>query len=96
MSTKKKKTFEELVESGEPLPDWVVADHWNTKAREQLLNRKIVEVAYMSEMEKDECMWYKRPVMFKLDNGVWCYPSQDDEHNDGGALFLSNGVLPVI
>ena len=71
---------------------------WNSIARDVLLNQKIVEVAYMSEFEKDESMWHKRPVMFKLENGVWCYPSRDDEGNDGGALFITNslGCLPVL
>ena len=43
--------------------------------------------------------WYKRPVCMLLDNGVWIYPSQDDEGNDGGALFTSidnKPCLPVL
>ena len=43
--------------------------------------------------------WYSRPVAFLLDNGVWIFPSADDEGNNGGALFTTdrnNSVLPVI
>mgnify|MGYP001196542280 CR=1 FL=1 len=71
---------------------------WNAIASDVLLNQKIVEVSYMSQDEKDEMYWWSRPVMFKLENGVWCYPSKDDEGNDGGALFITNslGCLPVL
>lgn len=71
---------------------------WNAIASDVLLNQKIVEVSYMTESEKENNYWYKRPVMFKLENGVWCYPSKDDEGNDGGALFITNslGCLPVL
>ena len=44
-------------------------------------------------------MWYKRPVALHLDNGVWVFPSQDDEGNDGGALFTTDEkqeCLPVL
>ena len=72
--------------------------NWNSIAKKHLLHREIVRVEYMTLKEKEECMWYKRPVMFMLDNGLWCYPSQDDEGNDGGALFMTNklGCLPVL
>ena len=41
--------------------------------------------------------WYKRPIVFQLDNGTLCFLSADDEGNDGGALFYGeNGVIPTI
>jgi len=71
---------------------------WNKKARGYLLGARITEVAYMTEKERDDMYWHKRPVLFKLDSGLWCYPSMDDEGNDGGALFMNNeeGCLPVL
>jgi hypothetical protein len=80
------------------ISDKQLTKDWNIRARKHLLNREIVRVEYMTDKEKEECDWFKRPVMFMLDNGIWCYPSQDDEHNDGGALFMTNklGCLPVI
>ena len=75
-----------------------IESSWNKRANDWLLNRKIVHVSYMTDDERKLHYWYKRPVMFQLDNGLWCYPSQDDEGNDGGALFLTNeeGCLPVL
>ena len=80
------------------LNDKQLTEHWNNTARKYLLGRKIIRVNYMTEKDRDDMYWYKRPVMFQLDNGLVCYPSQDDEGNDGGALFMDNkeGCLPVL
>ena len=75
------------------------AKQWTEVASSLLLNRKIVKVRYMNQSEADEMGWYSRPVAFLLDNGVWIFPSADDEGNNGGALFTTdrnNSVLPVI
>ena len=75
------------------------AKQWTEVASSLLLNRKIVQVRYMNQSEADDMGWYSRPVAFLLDNGVWIFPSADDEGNNGGALFTTdrnNSVLPVI
>ena len=75
------------------------AKKWTEVASSLLLNRKIVQVRYMNQGEADDMGWYSRPVAFLLDNGVWIFPSADDEGNNGGALFTTdqnNSVLPVI
>lgn len=75
------------------------AKQWTEVASSILLNRKIVKVRYMNQGEADDMGWYSRPVAFLLDNGVWIFPSADDEGNNGGALFTTdqnNSVLPVI
>ena len=75
------------------------AKQWTEVASSLLLNRKIVKVRYMNQGEADDMGWYSRPVAFLLDNGVWIFPSADDEGNNGGALFTTdqnNSVLPVI
>jgi hypothetical protein len=74
---------------------------WNKKAKEVLLNKTIVSVNYMTEKDAESLGWYKRPIVFKLNDGSVCYLSCDDEGNDGGALFYSDkdGVhdeLPVL
>jgi len=71
---------------------------WNITANNALLGSTITHVEYMTQKEADGVYWHKRPVMFKLNNRVWCYPSMDDEGNDGGALFMNNklGCLPVL
>ena len=75
------------------------AKQWTEVASSLLLNRKIVKVRYMNQSEADDMGWYSRPVAFLLDNGVWIFPSADDEGNNGGALFTTdenNSVLPVL
>ena len=72
---------------------------WTTKVNDFLINRKIVGVRYLTNEEADDMGWYSRPVALLLDNGVWLYPSADDEGNDGGALFTSDenmSVIPVL
>jgi hypothetical protein len=41
--------------------------------------------------------WYKRPIVFTLNDGTHCILSADDEGNEGGSLFYGdNGVLPTL
>jgi hypothetical protein len=65
-------------------------------ANRMLCNRKIVEVRYLNKEEALEMDWYSRPIAMLLDNGVWIYPSADDEGNDGGALFTTSEANPCI
>jgi len=70
--------------------------YWRKKAKDLLLNRKIVEVEWLTRTEADEIGWHKRPLAMKLDNGDWIFPMCDDEGNDGGALAVGNTeTLPV-
>lgn len=75
--------------------------YWNVKARQTLLGKTIVSVNYMTSKDAEDMGWYKRPIMFQLNDGTICYLSMDDEGNDGGTLFLSDkdgkhDVLPVL
>ena len=70
--------------------------NWNKTASDLLLGRKIVRVRYFTDDETADSGWYSRPVAMLLDNGIWIYPSRDDEGNDGGALFTSNEETPVL
>ena len=73
---------------------------WNKQAKKVLLGRKIVQVKYIDTEEAKSYMWYKRPVSFTLDNGTRLIIQQDDEGNDGGALWYGNkdgeDLLPVL
>ncbi len=43
--------------------------------------------------------WYERVVAFQTEDGLWFFPSRDDEGNGGGALFTSDdkeSCLPVM
>jgi hypothetical protein len=69
---------------------------WIERISKLLVGKKIVKVEYMTEELAKEQGWYKRPIQILLNNGTWLTPSQDDEGNDGGALFTSDDDLPTI
>ena len=77
-----------------------LTDRWNKQAKKVLLGRKIVQVKYVDTKEANSYMWYKRPISFTLDNGTRLMVQQDDEGNDGGALWYGNkdgeDILPVL
>ena len=70
--------------------------HWEKVASDQLLGKKIVTVRYFTTEEAEDMGWTGRPVAFQLEDGLWVYPSRDDEGNDGGALFTSHDKEPVL
>jgi len=69
---------------------------WTEVARKQLLNRKIVDVRYLTTEEMENLGWYQRSVVMVLDDGNMIYPSQDDEGNDAGALFTCDASQPTL
>ena len=72
---------------------------WTDVAKKVLLNRKIVDVRYMTDHEAEDLGWSYRPVVIHLDDGNLVFASSDDEGNDGGALFTNDqetSVLPVL
>jgi len=72
---------------------------WNEVAQKLLLGKKIVNVRYLSKEEMDDMGWYVRTVAFQTEDGLWFFPSRDDEGNDGGALFTTDekhSCLPVM
>ena len=81
----------------EPTKKQKVLFMWETKARELLLNKKIVKVRYLTDEERDDLMWNNKPVMFMLDDETWIIPMADDEGNNGGALAIGETeTLPVL
>jgi len=73
--------------------------YWENIAKGLLLGKKIVNVRYMTKEEMAQMGWYVRTVAFQTEDGLWFFPSRDDEGNDGGALFTSdenNGCLPLM
>ena len=69
---------------------------WEDQIKKTFLNKKIVAVEYLSKKEANEMDWHNVPCSFKLDNGVWFYPSRDDEGNDGGSLLTTDKKLNVV
>jgi hypothetical protein len=75
--------------------------HWTNEASRILLNKKIVQVRYMTEQEQQVFGWQHKAVVIQLDDNTLVFPSKDDEGNDAGALhYLKDGegdyCLPVI
>ena len=62
-------------------------EYWNSYGNKHLKGRKIVGVRWLSPEECEDMGWYSRPIVIQLDDGTLLFPSQDDEGNDGGALF---------
>ena len=72
------------------------AKQWGEKAAALLVGRTIKEVRYFTEKEREDLGWYSRPIALLLDNGMWLWPSRDDEGNDAGALFTTYDELMTI
>jgi hypothetical protein len=74
-----------------------ILNHWNQKAKEFLLNKKIVDVRYLNDEEMKELGWFKRPIAFMLEDGTSCIVSMDDEGNNGGSLLIGQkDCLPTL
>jgi hypothetical protein len=75
---------------------------WTKVAQSVLLGKKIVKVEYLTKKECENWMWDYRPIAFQLDDGMWIIAQKDDEGNDGGVLYYTNGdnkhsdVIPVL
>ena len=61
--------------------------YWTKKAEKVLLGKTIVKVHYMPKKVVDDWGWYKRPIMFTLNDGTLVIAQMDDEGNDGGVLW---------
>ncbi len=75
--------------------------HWTSEAGRILLNKKIVQVRYMTDQEQQAFGWNHKAVVLQLEDGTLVFPSRDDEGNDAGALhYLKQGeqdyCLPVL
>jgi len=73
---------------------------WSNRFR-NLLGKRIVGVRYLTQEETEASGWYSSPIVIELDDGSALIPQQDDEGNDGGALWIANSkckedLIPVI
>ncbi len=91
-TTKKKdsKEVEDFLERQQKFQN-STSQKWKNRLSPELLGQRIVKMQYMPKKDAKEMNWYKRPLMLMLENGTWIIPQQDDEGNDGGALWLMNG-----
>ena len=66
-----------------------------------LVGLRIMGVRYLTKEETDASAWYSAPIAIELSDGSALVPQQDDEGNDGGALWIANSkgkqdLIPVI
>ena len=61
--------------------------YWAKEASKALKGKKVESVRYMTKAEAKAMGWYSRPVVIQFTDGTLIFPSQDDEGNDGGAMF---------
>ena len=66
-----------------------------------LVGLRIVGVRYLTQEETEASGWYSSPIVIELSDGSALIPQQDDEGNDGGALWIANSkckedLIPVI
>jgi len=69
---------------------------WTDIDKKQLLNRKIVDVRYLTDEEIEGLGWDEKAIVMILDDGNMIYPSSDDEGNSAGALFTCNSDQPTL
>tara|TARA_A100001011_G_scaffold119845_2_gene126416 strand:+ start:3094 stop:3453 length:360 start_codon:yes stop_codon:yes gene_type:complete len=73
---------------------------WSQRFK-NLIGKRIVSVRYLTKEETDASGWYSAPIVIELEDGQALIPQQDDEGNDGGALWIANSkclddLIPVI
>lgn len=73
-----------------------VEKKWTRDIARALLGKTITKVEYMTEDEAKYNGWERRPIILRLNDGTFLFPSMDDEGNDGGAIFTTLDDLPVI
>ena len=82
------------------LSEHEIETKWTKRAQNVLFGRTIVKCHYMSKENCEDWGWYKRPIVFELDNGTVVVAQCDDEGNDGGVLWYTDkskeDVMPVL
>ena len=69
---------------------------WAKDIHKVLVGRKIVEVRYLTDEEKNDMGWFDSPAVLILDDGNWVMPMADDEGNNAGAMATSYATLETI
>ncbi len=77
-----------------------LVENWTRKISYFLVGKTIKRIRYMTAQEVDDLGWTKANVVIEFTDGHWIVPMMDDEGNDAGALWTSEGnklsIIPVI
>ena len=71
-----------------------IESYWTNKANDLLKGSKIIKCEYLSKQDCDQSFWHNSSLAILLQKNkkqFWVIVSQDDEGNDGGALFVEIG-----
>jgi len=60
-------------------------------AKDLLIGKTIIEIVYLSNLDAEQMLWNRRPLMIIFDDGSSIIPMSDDEGNNGGALHYYEG-----
>ena len=75
-------------------------ENWTAKISDFLVGKTVRHIRYMTAQEVDDLGWTKSNIVIEFDDGHWIVPMMDDEGNDAGALWSSEGkqlsIIPVI
>jgi hypothetical protein len=75
-------------------------ENWTAKISDFLVGKTVRHIRYMTAQEVDDLGWTKSNIVIEFDDGHWLVPMMDDEGNDAGALWSSEGkqlsIIPVI
>jgi len=76
-------------------------ERWRIDMLPKVMDKKIVDIRWMTTEEADAMGWGDAPVVLILEDGTQLFPSRDDEGNGAGALFGQSGsgeelTFPVI
>ena len=73
---------------------------WTTMCSEFLVGKTVKHIRYMTAQEVDDMGWTKANIVIEFDDGQWLVPMTDDEGNDAGSLWTSEGsklsIIPSI
>ena len=77
-----------------------LVENWTSKVTDFLVGKTVKHIRYMTAQEVDDLGWTKANVVIEFTDGHWIVPMMDDEGNDAGALWTSQGkelsIIPVI
>ena len=66
---------------------------WQNSTRKLLVGKTIKHIRYLNDEEMDSLMWHSRPIVIVFTDGSLLIPQQDDEGNDGGAMFFKTKMV---
>ena len=73
-----------------------IEKYWTDISAKHLVGKKVVEVRYIDNKEKQYWHWYNKALIIIFDDGSWIMPMSDDEGNDAGAIATSFPELLTI